>query len=47
MTKFLLAAGAAAVALTATPSEAAQHYSNDGRVHRSTRHGLCVTVAPA
>jgi hypothetical protein len=41
MTKLLLAAGAAAVALTATPSLARKHYSNMVQCTKY-RHGVCV-----
>ena len=41
MTKLLLAAGVAAVALTATPSEARRHYTNYTQCVKH-RHGHCV-----
>jgi hypothetical protein len=41
MTKLLLALGAAAVALTATPSEARRHYTNYTTCTKY-RHGRCV-----
>lgn len=41
MTKLLLAAGVAAVALTATPSEARRHYTNYTKCTKY-RHGRCV-----
>jgi hypothetical protein len=41
MTKLLLALGVAAVALTATPSEARRHYTNITQCTKY-RHGRCV-----
>ena len=41
MTKFMLALGVAAVALTATPSDARRHYSNVTKCTKY-RHGRCV-----
>ena len=41
MTKLLLAAGVAAVALTATPSEARRHYTNYTKCTKY-RHGRCI-----
>jgi hypothetical protein len=42
MTKLLLAAGVAAVALTATPSKARRHYTNYTQCTKY-RHGRCVS----
>ena len=42
MTKLLLAASVAAVALTATPSEARRHYTNHTQCTKY-RHGRCVS----
>jgi hypothetical protein len=41
MTKLMLALGVAAVALTATPSVARRHYSNETKCTKY-RHGRCV-----